>query len=231
MENEEHMARRDFLPSRETERVEWFETFVSRLRPRAALLGIAEDEVNAVEAGVAYFRYARQAQLLHAEASQTWTTHKRDVLKGNTVGSIPEPVVLPQPPPAPPTDFLAQLRDLVGRIKRHPNYTNTIGDELRIVGTGSQPVEVKSVKPSITASLAKGRPVITWTKHGYDAVELEVDRGTGSFVPLAVCIKPKYTDTTPPPPAPAVWRFRAIFRKKDETVGEWSEVASVGVFA
>ena len=58
-----------------------------------------------------------------------------------------------------------------------------------------------------------------------------MDRGTGTFAFLAIDTVPDYLDTTPlpAPGAGAVWKYKAIYRLKDEQVGQWSDVISVSV--
>jgi hypothetical protein len=65
-----------------------------------------------------------------------------------------------------------------------------------------------------------------------DSLELLVDRGDGKgFVPLAVTTNTDYADMSPLP-APgvsAVWKYKAIYRYNDQQVGQWSDVATIGV--
>ena len=81
-------------------------------------------------------------------------------------------------------------------------------------------------------SISKGGyPVLHWKKNGTGALELEVDRGAGSFSLLTIQMSPGYQDNTPLP-APgtaALWKYRAIYRIRDEQVGHWSQVLEVGV--
>jgi hypothetical protein len=77
-----------------------------------------------------------------------------------------------------------------------------------------------------------GHPVIGWTKGKASALEIWVDRGDGNhFVLLTVSTSPNTTDNTPLP-APgtsALWKYKAIYRIRDEPVGQWSDVVSVTV--
>jgi len=63
-----------------------------------------------------------------------------------------------------------------------------------------------------------------------DALEIHVDRGDGKgFAFLAIDTVPGYIDTAPIPATPAVWKYKAIYRKNDERIGQWSAVVSVGL--
>ena len=75
-----------------------------------------------------------------------------------------------------------------------------------------------------------GTVFIGWGWQGFsaflDLLELQVDRGTG-WGPLASDTTPDYTDTTAFPATPAKWKYRAIYRVGDATVGLWSDVKEV----
>lgn len=224
------MARRYFLPLTESELVAFYANFAGVLGLVAARVGITPEEVETIRADEAYFRFVCNSHRDYTATTKALTIHKNDLREGKPLGAFPEPVSLSSIPPAVPDAPLDRLRDLCARIKRHPGYTDTIGEQLGILGS-EVPALAPSVKPRLTVKIVSGRPVVQWAKNGLDAVEIEVDRNTGTFVPLGIRVTPRYTDTAPPPPAPALWRYRAIFRKKDETVGDWSEVASVWVLS
>ena len=86
------------------------------------------------------------------------------------------------------------------------------------------------MKPIFTIVLQAGHPNIVWKKQGMDALEIHVDRGAG-FAFLALDTVPDYLDTAPlpAPGASAVWKYKAIYRLRDEQVGQWSDIASVSV--
>jgi len=63
-------------------------------------------------------------------------------------------------------------------------------------------------------------------------IEIQVDRGDGhGFVFLTNDTTPKYQDTTALPAAAAKWIYKAIFRKGDQRVGQWSAPVSINVAA
>lgn len=65
-----------------------------------------------------------------------------------------------------------------------------------------------------------------------DSLELWKDCGDGKgSVLLTYTTNPDYADITPLP-APgvsAVWKYKAIYRFNDQQVGQWSDVATIGV--
>jgi hypothetical protein len=91
-------------------------------------------------------------------------------------------------------------------------------------------VDLSSLRPVLSYTFNNGQPDLDWAKAGMDAVEIEADRGAG-FALLTFDTQPGYLDTAPLPAAgtTALWRYRAIYRLKDERVGQWSEVLEVAV--
>ncbi len=221
----------NYRPGGDLELSAWFSTFVRVLESLASLLGIAPDEVAKVKKNAEYFRFVCETKYALARTLAEWTVVKNDVRRGKAVGAQPAPLVLPAAPPAAESDVFSDLSDLVARIKRHPNYTESIGVALGIVA-GARNVDVKDVRPELSVSLNGGHPQIDWVKKGLSTTELHVDRGTGTYALLSICSESHYTDRAalPPPGTGAIWNYKAIHRQKDQPVGQWSEVASIGVF-
>ncbi|PZR71987.1 MAG: hypothetical protein DLM73_14235 [Chthoniobacterales bacterium] len=64
-----------------------------------------------------------------------------------------------------------------------------------------------------------------------DALELWVDRGSGTFVFLAIDSEPDYPDTAPLPATGGLWKYKGINRLHDDQVGQWSDILEVPVAA
>jgi hypothetical protein len=67
-------------------------------------------------------------------------------------------------------------------------------------------------------------------KKGMETVEIQKDTGTG-WQFLAMDTRPNYTDTTPFPTPPAMWKYRAIYTKDSQRLGQWNNVAEISVGA
>jgi hypothetical protein len=77
---------------------------------------------------------------------------------------------------------------------------------------------------------ACGNVEVQWKKGGFTGVRIEVDRGNGQWVFLAVDTEPHYTDTLHlAPGTAAVWKYRAIYLNGDEQFGQWSDPVSIAV--
>ena len=74
--------------------------------------------------------------------------------------------------------------------------------------------------------------LIEWTKaRGTDALRIEADYATGTFVQVLDETRPDHLDAhaLPAPGQAAVWKYRAIYVKNGEPVGSFSDVATLAV--
>jgi len=143
-------------------------------------------------------------------------------------GAKTTPPTLAPAPAEVAADIFGRIAALAARIKKHPGYTESIGQDLSIIGA-EQTIDFENLKPVLKLSLKAGHPNVGWTKQALDAVEIWVDRGSGTFAFLAIDTVPDYLDTAslPAPGASAVWKYKAIYRLSDEQVGQWSDVAAI----
>ncbi|MBI3417206.1 MAG: hypothetical protein HY043_18095 [Verrucomicrobia bacterium] len=149
---------------------------------------------------------------------------------GPTLGDLPAaPDLGSIPVPVAPGIF-TRIAALAARIKKHPGYTEAIGQNLGTIGA-DQTVDLNAMKPGLQIVLQAGHPNVAWKKQSMDSLEIWVDRGTGMFAFLALDTEPDYLDTAPlpVPGTSAVWKYKAIYRLHDEQVGQWSDVASISV--
>jgi hypothetical protein len=81
-----------------------------------------------------------------------------------------------------------------------------------------------TLQPEIKVMAGGSEVKVTWGWQGQraflDAIEIEVDRGTGAgWQMLTINTTPNYHDTELFPATPARWKYRAIFRVGDQRVG------------
>ena len=70
-----------------------------------------------------------------------------------------------------------------------------------------------------------------WYHNDTDALVIEADYGTGTFNLVAIQMITSFEDNAPLP-APgtvALWKYRAIYRIRDDQVGQWIKVLEVSV--
>lgn len=200
----------------------------------AAALEISTDDLTLVKAGAGWFEYILNAQ----DAAQDYTSALfalKRVLRDGPKSAIVDPPPMPAIPSAPPLSPFADIFGFVGalitRIKKHKNYTEAIGQALRIIAAQSPGVDPSTLQSVLSVDFQGGHPVLSWKNNGADALELEADHGEGSFKLMNIRMSSGYRDSTPLP-APgtaAVWKYRGIYLIRDERVGHWSQVLEVGV--
>jgi hypothetical protein len=134
------------------------------------------------------------------------------------------PVLVPPTVVAP--GLIRRTRDLVLRIKAHPNYTEVIGEDLGIIG--SEQVAPGLVKPDGKAEPLPNHEVrISFVKSGHDGVDVESQRASEqTWTYLAFDGFSPYIDNRPPlvPDQPEERRYRLRYRDNDLPVGEYSDV-------
>ena len=146
--------------------------------------------------------------------------------------TLPAPLVLPTAPSSAPfSNIFGFVGPLIIRIKKHPNYTEAIGNALGIIPAVTPSIDTTTLQPILTIVLQGGHPVLSWKSNGTHALEIEADHGTGSFSLLTIRMSSGYQDNTPLPAAgsASVWKYRAIYHIHDEQVGHWSQVLEISV--
>ena len=109
-----------------------------------------------------------------------------------------------------------------------PRTTHCV-DTTCIVGPDSADVDPANLVPEIPLRLSGGKVEVLSTKNGQEALEIQVDRGTGVWAFLAIDTRPDYTDTEPFPATPAKWSYRATYTEDAQRIGQWSNVAEITV--
>lgn len=225
------MAKAYYLSSTDAGRRKWLTNFANKIAIHGATVGVSSAEITGVQADAVAFAYVCDVRELLAQYTQRWTSYKSALANGGALGSIPAALALPAAPAAVPADIFGRNTNLAARIKRHPGYSESIGQDLAIIGAEQADTDISTLKPSLALSIAAGHPNIGWTKQGMDALEIHVDRDGKGFVFLTIDTVPDYLDTAPLPAASAgaVWKYKAIYRQDDAQVGQWSDIASIAV--
>jgi hypothetical protein len=218
------------IPTDDDGKRDMLNNFAGKLPTYSATVGVSNAESTAVQADALFWAYVLEGKNQFDLFSSNWTTYKNLARSGGApLGAVPVAPTLPAAPPVVPADIFGRLGRLVSRIKKHPGYTDAIGQDLGIIGA-EQPFDPSTMKPVLDLTLQAGHPNVGWKKQGMDGIEIWVDRGSG-FVFLAVDTIPDYLDTAPLPAAgtSAVWKYKAIYRLGDDQAGQWSDIASISV--
>jgi hypothetical protein len=198
----------------------------------ADLLGVPADLLARLDQATASFGFALDYQTALKNAAEGAVALKLAVRDGPVTGALAvHPVTLPTPPAGPLfEDVYSFLVELIAFIKAQTHYTDAIGQTLNILALKAPAVDLDSVQPVLSYKFVNDQPYLDWAKAGMEALEIEADRGNG-FTLMTIDSHPGHLDTAPLPPAgtTALWRYRGIYRQKDQRVGQWSAVLEVAV--
>ena len=229
------MATQYFLERTDAGRAEWLNNFAPKLAEHATALGIDAPTLSFVTNAAAFVNFLLAIELQLKTNLNEWTAFKRVHLRGKQGDTfsttLPTLVSLGATPPAAPTELIMpRILKLVNTIKNHPNYTESIGRDLRIIGAAENIPDTASWQPKFKLSINAGKVIIKWVKGKASSIDFYVDRGRGEgFQYLGYDTRSPYEDaiTLPAGAAPQNWTYRAIYRLGDTQVGQFSLPVSI----
>jgi len=224
------MSTGPYLPRTDQGRVIWMNNFASKFTVAAPTIGFLASDVTAVNNDAAMYAYLVALVETFTTEKEERVNYKNLISRGaiGPVGTFPSMPTIPLPPVSVPAGIFSRISNIVGRIKRHPAYTEALGRDLGIIGA-EQTINPDTMKPILKLVFKGGQVEVQWTKGDADAIRIEVDRGTGAgWQFLAVDAIPHYIDTAAITVA-ATWIYRAIYLITDEIVGQWSDTISISV--
>ncbi len=180
---------------------------------------------------------SRQETLV--QAGQSATTERNRARYGDKVNpGVATNFSYPIPPATFPNAVMPgiekRFRDFVDWLRSLTNFEDAMGVALHLVGPQSTPVDPATLQPTLKLRISGGKVEILW---GWDtargiakALYIEVDRTTGPAF-LAADTNPNYTDSHPLPATPQKWRYRAIWQRDGEMIGQWSPWIEITVSA
>ena len=222
------------IPRDDTGKDLWLKNFANKLSQYIAKYAISATELADVQQSSITLTYWLNYKNQLDEYNKKLTLYKNELLNGIAPGATPS--ILPTLPStgAAPTGTLpgimVRVRSIVQRIKKHVAYTVADGKDMGIDNDLVLGFDTVSAKPAIRVRLVQGgHPEIVWNKQNLDGIELHVDRGTG-YEPLAIDYFPNYTDMSALPAGQAaIWKYKGIYLKRDERIGQWSDEVSITV--
>jgi hypothetical protein len=224
-----------FIPHDDAGRELWISNFANKLGTYATKYGITATEVTDTQNGAAWFRYWLDYKNKYQEYTKKVTDFKNQIIKGVPSGAVaaitPTPPVLPVPPTAVNPDVFGRASSIAARIKGFQSYTPADGLDLGIVGNQTV-LDLVNIQPKFSIRLVAGKPEIVWAKQNMSGIEIYKSTGEApDYVFLAFDSNPNYTDNSPLPAQgkSAVWKYKIIYKYKDEQVGKWSDEISITV--
>lgn len=244
--NRQRMKHNTFYPTNVPDQIIWLTNFFNKLLGYFATLGLTPLQSAALVADTRWLIYVLGSW---QPAQRAWGKACTDAVKETQTGESGAAEVLPVfvPPALPPADTapgglpavvprsagaLTRIFTAVQAMRDATGYLDSIGTDLRIVGTEKTAPNLETVQPEFTVRIVAGQVFIDWNWGGLseflDLFQLQVNRGAG-WVDLAYDTTPGYTDTNPFPIALALWKYRGQYRVGDDAVGVWSNEVSVTV--
>ncbi len=223
-----------YMPVKELAKLIWLQNFANKIGGYAAKYSIAAATITDVQNGYAWLAYWMNYRNQYKEYLKKLSAYKDEIFSGSNVASTPPvPPTLAVAPTSVPPGIFTRVMSLVNIIKSNLAYTEADGKDLgiegnEVAGRGSG----QEIQPSISVRLINGgHPEIVWTKGDFDAIDIYVDRGNGSWVFLATDTHPNYTDTATLPAngQTALWQYKAIYKTDDEQEGNFSNPVSTTV--
>ena len=218
-----------YLPKSDSARSIWLKSFAGKISFYAALLGLSIAEIDAIVADSAAYTHLLDYVDRTKKESKKLVNYKNQLADGtigSTVGLIPAISSMPEAPDAVPAGIFRRIGKLVQRIKNHPSYTESIGEDLGIVG----PEVIVRTKPKLTITLNAERPVIKWIKGNNESIDIYVDRNDGKgFHFLVTATSTPYIDTYELPSEihSVTWQYKGIYKKGNKQTGELSDIVNI----
>ena len=231
------MKRQDYYPSRIADQGDWLQNYATKLAIHGPNLGIANPELNASGDDARWGAYVLGIWLPSVRAFSPSTT---DAVDAVLTGTGPAVVTLPTfSAPALPASVspqnpgaLTRIFAMVARIKKDPNYTEVMGQDLGVIGaeeSGQHPA------PKFTAQLQDGSGVqavrLGFFKYTHMGVYIESRRNGGPWEFLGIDSESPYMDERAllTPGTPEMREYRMRFWDKGTPNGDWTDVAKVTV--
>ncbi len=183
------------------------------------------------------FAYLCDRQVRIVQAGEGTTRERNrgrygDKVNPNVPVDLSWPALLaPVPSPVLP-GIERRFRDFVKWLRSLPGWEESMAATLHLIGSEITPPDTATLQPTFTLRLNGGKVEIKWTwgdaAGTAKALYIEVDRGPGPTF-LVSDTNPNYTDTHALPGTATKWRYRAIWQRDGEMIGQWSPWIEINV--
>ena len=173
-----------YLPKPERVMEGWLSNFSSRLQTIGASLGLTPAQIAAIEADYLACKFLLDIEDLFKAELHERTEYKNTLLKGKigtVITNYPGLPTLPAAPAQVPAGIIPRIETTVQLIKNSPNYTEAIGQSLKIIPAGKTPgnltpLEKTELKPVGKIVENSGVEIkIKWAKGNADGVIVYVN--------------------------------------------------------
>jgi hypothetical protein len=219
-----------YIPTDEDALVIWFNDHAVGVVTHGANVGLSPAEITQAQTDSTTVAHGVNARQLYLSKSQSVTGYKDILLYAPLDAELPvtptAPIIGLLPDGALP-GCVARARQRAERIKSHPNYNVTIGQDCVIIAPEAPPA---ATQPEINAVAETGFTVrLTFAMLGHDQIEIQCQRGGGDWVTITFDTNSPYIDGQAPlvPNTPETRAYRARWRDNDVPFGTWSDIVTV----
>lgn len=198
------MAKKDYIPVKESELAIWLQNYKTNLAVHKGTLGVTDAEYNAqaafVDAALASILNNTNKQGEAQQARTDWDTQKTTSVSG--------------------------VRTMAQKIKKKDNYNNGIGEDLGIVGDENS-IDIENSKPALTAKKVETGYRLSFNLLGFfDAVKIFRTRPGGAKTFIAIDTSSPYVDAEPMVNGT---EYTAYFMLGDNSVGLESNALTIQI--
>lgn len=212
------MSVQRYFPSTEGDQIMWFNNLASKIAAYYTALGIGTADQAMLTSVLAWLVWSwaiyLPARRHEGPAATAWRNRlaSSPADPGNTT-TPPAPATLTPPTGAAFVGMLTWLFDQIAIWKKAPGYTDTIGEDLGIIGPEMPPSD-PTAAPTAKAEVRPGEVILTFSKRGHLGVWIESQVGSEtawSFLAIDTTIP--YNDTRPlkVPGQPEMRRYRLCY--------------------
>jgi hypothetical protein len=229
------MSNQGYFPHSEAESISWIVHFCDKLPVQGPIVGISEEEITTTIAELMHYVWLVQNWYISTQQfALEATAHKLSMAMDESAGTppLPMPVVFENPPPPFPAGILVRLFKLVKRIKNSTNYTESIGQDLGLIGINKIDTHVYPKANLIIKRDANGELVeVGFKKYHHPAVLIETRRNNGNWEYLGVALISPWLDNRPlqTPSVPEIREYRLCWYENNKISGDFSPIQKITV--
>jgi len=224
-----------YFPTSESQRTIWFGHYIAKLPVHASRLGVSPDEVSGTILDLNYYKRISQDLVPAARKYDLEVTALRNSIANDpSAGLQPLPVlaVFEDMPAIRPSGILTRLFTQVQRIKLSDGYSESIGQDLGIIGSQKVDTHAYTEFSLVTVhGVNNDRVVIKFKKYGHDAVIIESRRNGGDWEHLMNATISPWNDDRPLLVAnmPEIREYQLCWYDKDQAGNIFSPVQKITV--
>jgi hypothetical protein len=226
--------RKFYLPAGDLDKLEWLGNFNGKIGAYATLLGISVSEVTDIASYHKMLQYILGLIDTIRSYSQDVTKYKNLLIVAPLGTVIGDPPPLPTLLPTPATTaagIFTIISGIVKRIKGSGNYTEAIGEDLRVIGADIFD-DNSTKKPALKLTLDVENPKVKYKKNRTQGINLYRDLGNGDGFKLLIRVnKAEFVDSVPFPVGvnSLVVKYKGVYVVDDMEVGIPSDEATITV--